>query len=303
GAVGFVGFDVQSNSFVLLPEGADWQRIAAFAAYSGAGGVVNLMVSNWTRDKGYGMGKITGYIPAAASGAHPRLAHVGSIFTITPENLAKWRGWWRIVQIDQYLIFFLGALVGMGLPAVLYVSFVDGETAVPGLSVMAELGTAMAARGGVAFTFMAALLGAWILFKTQLVILEGTVRAIADLLWSSSHRIRHWRGGDVRAIYYTVLAIAVVWGMVALRISQPIILLQVGANMAGVVLVISSIHILYVNTTFLPPELQPPLWRRVALIATALFYGSFVYLWLMGGLLPNPDTGFLFNIPQYFSGR
>ncbi|KAA3660865.1 MAG: hypothetical protein DWQ04_18155, partial [Chloroflexi bacterium] len=47
GAVGFVGFDVQSNSFVLLPEGADWQLIAAFAVYSGAGGVVNLTVLNW----------------------------------------------------------------------------------------------------------------------------------------------------------------------------------------------------------------------------------------------------------------
>jgi hypothetical protein len=28
----------------------------------------------------------------------------------------------------------------------------------------------------------------------------------------------------------------------------------------------------------------------------ALFYGFFVYLWLMGGLVPDPDKGFLFSI-------
>jgi len=43
--------------------------------------------------------------------------------------------------------------------------------------------------------------------------------------------------------------------------------------------IITSIHLLRVNTTLLPPELRPPLWRRIALVATALFYGVFA-LWL-----------------------
>jgi hypothetical protein len=47
-----------------------------------------------------------------------------------------------------------------------------------------------------------------------------------------------------------------------------------------VVMVLSSLHILYVNMTLLPPELRPPLWRRIALVAMALFYGFFVTLWL-----------------------
>jgi hypothetical protein len=44
----------------------------------------------------------------------------------------------------------------------------------------------------------------------------------------------------------------------------------------------ASLHILRVNTTLLPAELRPPLWRRVALVAMALFYGFFVALWLNG---------------------
>ena len=38
------------------------------------------------------------------------------------------------------------------------------------------------------------------------------------------------RGGDVRAVYYTVLAIVVAWGMIAMRLAQPIVLLKVGAK-------------------------------------------------------------------------
>ena len=35
----------------------------------------------------------------------------------------------------------------------------------------------------------------------------------------------------------------------------------------------------------------------VALVPT-----FFVYLWLMGGIVPDPEKGFLFNIPKYLGG-
>ncbi len=73
-------------------------------------------------------------------------------------------------------------------------------------------------------------------------------------------------------VYYSVLAAVVTWGLIALGLAQPIILLQLGANVAGVVFVISAPHILYVNMKFFPKELQPPLWRRVALIALFLLF-------------------------------
>ena len=116
---------------------------------------------------------------------------------------------------------------------------------------------AMAARGGQALAFAVAMMGAWVLFKTQLDILEGLTRAITDILWTGSRRVRAWRGGDVRVVYYAVLAAAVVFGLVALRQAQPIFLLQLGANAGGIVFVVSSLHILRVNTTLLPPALSP----------------------------------------------
>jgi len=56
--------------------------------------------------------------------------------------------------------------------------------------------------------------------------------------------------------------------------------LSLGANAAGVVFIIASLHLLRINTTLLPVPLRPPMWRRVTLVATAAFYGVFVTLWL-----------------------
>lgn len=301
-ALGFFGFDPKSGQFNFVPtgpEGADWFLIGAFAAYSGAGGVVNITLSNWARDKGFGMGQIVGYIPAAVGGKKVKLAHSGSVFEVTTENLKHWRGWWRIIQVDQWGVFCIGALLGMALPAILYTAAIEPGTEIRGLAVAAELAHKMADRGGPLLSFTLAFIGAWLLFKTQLDVLEGMVRAITDILWSGSKRIRKWRGGDVRIIYYSVLGAVVVWGLIALRLTQPIILLQLGANMGGIVFIIGTFHILHVNTTFLPREIQPPLWRRIALVLMAVFYGFFVYLWLMGGLLPDSEKGFLFNVQKY----
>jgi hypothetical protein len=77
-----------------------------------------------------------------------------------------------------------------------------------------------------------------------------------------------------------VLAVISIWGILALKLTQPIILLTLSANMAGIVFIISSLHLLYVNTHLLPVELRPPLWRRLALVALALFYGTFLTMWL-----------------------
>jgi hypothetical protein len=105
-------------------------------------------------------------------------------------------------------------------------------------------------------------------------------RAITDILWTGSSRIRSWRGGDVRRIYYIVLIAIVLWGVIALRLAQPIVLLQYGANFASVIFIISSLHLLYVNTRLLPVELRPPMWRRVSLLFMTVFYGFFVALLL-----------------------
>ncbi|HJS24475.1 MAG TPA: Nramp family divalent metal transporter [Pyrinomonadaceae bacterium] len=278
--VGFTGFDVNTGSFQFVPAGADFFLLGAFAAYAGGGGVANLTLSNWARDKGYGMSSSVGFIPAAVGGKKVALAHSGATFEPNAESLARWRGWWRIIRVDQWGVFFTGAVLGMTLPALLYVTFVPAGTDIRGLGIAAALAQAVATQKGAIFGGAIAILGVWILFKAQLDILEGMTRAVTDILWTGSARIRAWRGGDVRVVYYSVLVVISLWGIVALRLTQPIILLSLSANMAGIVFIISAFHLLYINTRLLPVALRPPMWRRVALVALALFYGFFLTLWL-----------------------
>ena len=277
---GFAGFDVQRGAFQFVPPGADFFLLGAFAAYCGGGGVANLTLSNWARDKGYGMSSIVGFIPAAVGGKNVSLAHSGCTFKPDASALERWRGWWRIIRVDQWGVYFTGTILGMVLPALLYVTFVASGSDIRGLGIAAALAESVATQKGAIFGGVIAILGVWLLFKTQLDILEAMTRAITDILWTGSSRIRAWRGGDVRVVYYAVLAVITAWGIIALRLTQPIILLALSANMAGIVFIISSVHLLYVNTRLLPVELRPPLWRRLALVALAVFYGLFLIMWL-----------------------
>ena len=273
---GFIGYAPATDRFEFLPANADFFLLAAFVAYSGAGGMVNVTLSNWARDKGYGMGQRAGYIAGAVGGERVTLAHTGFMFDPTESNLAHWRGWWRIVRADQWGVFFVGALVGMAVPATLYVTVLPAGSNIQGLGISAALADGLGQVGGPALSLVVALLGAWLLFKTQLDLTEALVRATTDMLWATSARVRKWRGGDVRPVYYTVLAIAAVWGIVALRLAQPIMLLQIAANVAAIVFVVAPLHLLYINTAFLPPVLRPPLWRRATLVAMSVFYSFFV---------------------------
>ncbi len=45
---------------------------------------------------------------------------------------------------------------------------------------------------------------------------------------------------------------------------------------AGPALCLAALQILRVNTTLLPPELRPSLWRRAGLLGCAIFYATMV---------------------------
>lgn len=275
---GFTGFSTAAGEFRFLADNMDMLLLGALIGYSGGGGVLNLTLSNWARDKGYGMGSRVGYISGAVGGEKSKLAETGFMFEADAANLKRWRGWWRIVRVDQWGVFFIGALLGMMLPALLYVTFVPAGTDIKGLAISAVLAQTIGAAAGPLLGLVVAGLGAWILFKTQLDCVEGMTRSITDILWTGSRRVRGWSRGDARLVYYCVLAVVVIWGMIALGLAPPIMLLQIGANIAGVIFVISAAHLLYLNTRVLPPALRPPLWRRAALVGMVVFYGFFAVL-------------------------
>jgi hypothetical protein len=264
------------GSLGRLPEGGDWVLLGAFAAYSGSGGIGNAYTTNWMRDKGYGMGATVGFIPSA--GAHlanvvPLAAH-GNVFVVDERSLDAWRQWWRYLHIDQWGIFGVGSIAGMALAALFTLQYVPAGTVASEWGVANMQATGIAAVHGRVFWYLTVICGLWILFSTQLGIVDGLPRSTTDMLWAASPRLR--RGGDVRRVYYAVLAVFAVWGCIGLNLARPLTLIIIGANAAAFIFVVESIHTLVINRAFLPRELRAPMWREACLVCCALFYGTFL---------------------------
>lgn len=163
----------------------------------------------------------------------------------------------------------------MGLTCLLTLEFVPPGAITNDWAVANMQASGIAGALGPAFWHLTLICGLWVLFSTQLGIVDGLPRVVTDTLWSGSDAVRRWRGGDVRAVYYTVLGLFALWGCVALNLARPLTLIVISANVAGVILVGLSLHTLVVNRTFLPPALRPSRWREAALLLCAGFYGAF----------------------------
>ena len=139
------------NLMGLIPQGADWLVIGGFAAYAGAGGVSNLAITNWVRDKSMGMSAHVGFIPAVVGGHKMDLAATGSVFEPTPENVRRFREWWKYIRFDQLWVWVVGCFLGMGLPALLTVQFIPPGTTIGGMAVAVRQAEGIAsAVGGMA---------------------------------------------------------------------------------------------------------------------------------------------------------
>ena len=267
----FLGF----LSFSGLPHPIDWGLIGALAATAGSGGIGNLTVTNWVRDKGFGMGSKVGAIPSAVGGVEIQLSHVGTVFPATPENLARWREWLRYVHADQIWVWGLFCFLGMFLNVNLATAIIPHGTDLQGLAAGAYQAEYLS-KIWPGFWFLTLFNGFWILFKTQLGNTDILVRTITDALWMSSSRAREWKMG-IRAIYYGILLVFSIWGVIVIRSASPFQLFKILANMAGIVLMIAGVQIFLVNRRFLPKVVRPRLWREIGLLACSGFYAFFAY--------------------------
>lgn len=264
--------------------------IAAFAGVAGGGGLGNSMYSNYVRDKGWGMGSLVGAIPSAVGGQKISLSHLGKVFLPTGDNLRKWRGWWRYILVEQLVLWMPGCFVGMALPALLSMEFArysslshvppgqqfewaqavisaDGLRNAPGLS------------SGIANLLWAVMLGVGlvILLPSQMSVVEDVCRRWTDVIWSANRNVRDtMHHGQVKVIYYSLLVGYVLWCCISLYLfgmyGTPKLMFLVVANIGNIAIGLTSFHVLYVNTHFLPAELRPRWFHRVGLSACGVFY-------------------------------
>ncbi len=293
--------DAVDNVFLALWQGRPLPTIdfsliatlAAFAAIAGQGGLTNTPISNYTRDQGWGMGHHVGAIPSAFGGVQVQLSHVGCVFPIDPQALARWRGWVRHVARDQLVLWMPACFFGLALPSMLSVEFLPrGTTANEWTAAAMTAGgveTRVAAVSGAAWGhaawFMTLFCGFLALGPTMATTADGIVRRWVDVLWTASGRLRKLEPHQIKGVYFSVLGIWAVFGLLVLVLfPTPGPLIKFAMQIYNLALGFSCWHTLVINCTLLPPELRPGWLVRIGLALSGFFFTALTVITVLNKL-------------------
>jgi hypothetical protein len=240
-------------------------------AFAGAGGGQNLCQSNWIRDKRFGMGAYVPRIVSPVTG-HPEAApSTGFVFEPTPQNLDRWRRWWRFANIEQLSTFVLISFLTILFTSLLAYATVFGQEGLASdISFLQAEGDSLNASVGGWFGTFFWIIGAFSLFAAALGIVDYTSRLGADVL-----KTAYLKDANESKIYF-----ALVWGLVVIGcvvllsgLDQPLVLLVIAAVTGGLMMFIYSALLLLVNKRTLPKEICPGAGRVAALIWSFLLFG------------------------------
>jgi hypothetical protein len=250
-------------------------------AYAGAGGYLNLSQSLWVREKGYGMGRYQGRIKNPFAGDDPETVHEdGFSFEPVSPNLERWRGWWRVTQLEHLLTFVVGLVVVTTAMASIAVTYASGTTR---SGVEMWLGTVVPSVGPLAGGLVYATLFV-ALFTTEYAIIESFVRNSSDIIYELYGREAGW---DLQRLFWGLLTLFCGWGVLILLVPvemDPFNLLVVGAATSGLMMWPYIVVVQWMNTVRLPEHLVPGWGRILAMWFAAAFFGYFSVL-LVGTVL------------------
>ncbi|MFC6864611.1 Nramp family divalent metal transporter [Halomicroarcula sp. GCM10025817] len=267
-----------------IPPGSDIAIFLGGLAYAGAGGYLNLSQSLWVREKGYAMGRYQGRIKNPIVGDDPEpVQRDGFSFPPTVTNMRRWRGWWRLAQLEHCLTFVVGLLVVATMMMALAAEYALG-TADDGVAMWANNIVPQVGAIGGALIFTTLFLA---LLTTEYAIVESFVRNSADIVYELYGRDAGW---SLPRIFWTLLTVFILWGVAILAspipIEQPFGLLVVAAAMSGVMMWPYTALVLVVNATRLPEHTQPGWLRVVTMWWGTGFFGYFSVL-LIGRVLTD----------------
>ena len=251
----------------------DWAMVVAFIGIAGAGGLSNTLFSNYTRDKGWGMGALVGAIPSAVGGRTISLSHIGCAFIPEGGNLSRWHGWMRHIRRDQW-VWIAASILGMALPCMMSLEFIR-NVPVTGDRVAAMTAQGLADRYpglGSLFWFTTLACGFLVLAPGQVSVCDQIARRWTDMIWTVGGHAHHISRGEVRFVYYGILAFYAVVGMVVLWFLNPIAIAVVGVVLGNLSLGFSTLQALHVNRKLLPEQLRPGWLQQAGTFCCGIFF-------------------------------
>jgi Mn2+ and Fe2+ transporters of the NRAMP family len=246
--------------------------------FAGAGGTANLFYSFYLRDKHIGMGAYLPSLQNPLRGWTEAISSTGFRFEETEENRNRFKAWWDYVKKDQVLFFwalntFTILLFIFGALAVLRPK---GIVPAQGTLIWDEahvLGEIWGGPGRVLFL----LVGVATLFSTQLALVDGVARSIADIVYTN------FKGARKRELGWWYLVMAGTWivaGCLITYVMEKKGVSELGflfnaAYMGGFAMAIYVPLMLYINRRFLPRTARPGLPCTVMMIVASLIYIGF----------------------------
>lgn len=270
---GIVG---KGDGFWFIPVGLPFATFLGALAYAGAGGNLNLAQSNYVKEKGYGMGKYAGRITSLLTGKSEDISLSGTTFEETQENLSRFNIWWKRINIEHLIIFWLTGATTMVLLALLaYTTLHNTQGATSNISFVINqsvvIGSLLSPAIGVFFLIITGVM----LFATQMTVFDATSRILSEnivLAFDSKISER-----NLPKIYYLVLWLQIFSGtaIFLLGFTEPLQLVITAAVMNAIAMFVHSGLTLWLNLTSLSKAIRTSMLRTFIMLAAFVFYGGF----------------------------
>lgn len=266
-------------SFGTFPSELGFAVLMGAIAFAGAGGAQNLAQSNWIRDKGYGMGAYVPRIVSPITGEDKAVMTKSAyVFEPNPENMGRWKRWWRFANLEQGVAFAGVTFVTILLTSMLaYATLFGRDDVTNSIDFLRVEGEVLNDIVGPWFGVLFWAVGTFSLFAAAVGIVDYTSRLSADILKSTYLQKRKISESRIYFIAVWGLVIAGI-AILGLGLQQPIVLLIISACVAGVSMFIYSILLAIMNRRSLPKQIRINGWRTTVLIFASAFFGVLAVL-------------------------
>jgi len=270
-----------------LLTGDQFPTLLIAVAYAGSGGTLLLAQSLWLRDKGFGMASYQGRI-AGIRGRNEDISVTGYVFDPVerPVGLTRFLTWVRVARTELFLTFVLLIILSVVITT-LVVSATIG-THNPDLAgnlteMVQRQGDVLAARGGRWLKVVFLLGGAFVLFSTQLGIVD-TVTRIAGTIFHErfGRRTRFWtlkRSFLCFLSLFVAASMAIIvasWvGGAGLRTLEPDFLVLIAGPFTIASMYLFALVVGAMTVRRLPATMGPGWVSRVGLLWAAVLWGWF----------------------------
>jgi len=299
------GGEVVTNAIFYLYQFGEFPMISvasivtlgAFAGYAGGGGLSNSTYSNFVRDKGWGMGSQVGAIPSAIGGRSVTLSHVGKVFELTPENMRRWKGWWRYVFTDQVFVWAPGCFMGMALPALISMQFSQYSSITQQQKSVAQ--AVVTADGiyhsgfdpvlGKVLWIVALFTGLMVMLPSQMSVVDDFSRRWTDAIWTGNRRVREtMQPHQAKYIYYSILGGYVSWSFFCAFMfsNAPKLMTDFIANFNNLAIGFTAFQLLWINNRLLPQAVRPSWYHSAGVAGCGVFYLGLTALVFRFKILP-----------------